>query len=133
MSNRSCIMDNLYRLKYTRWLLSCLMLRSEIMDIPSYSKRSAMILGWLVFFTRYSVPGWQKRPLWQGCFFRLWVKHRYGGNSICYDVTSASSCASNLPEAERSYNRDHEDLAQFNLGMFSDEDTGMPDDYIKEL
>lgn len=27
---------------------------------------------------------------------------------------------------ERGYNRDHEDLAQFNLGMFCDEDIRMP-------
>lgn len=59
-------------------------------------------------------------------FFRLWVKHHYGGKSVCYDVTSISSYASNLPEVERGYNRDHEDLAQFNLGMFCDEDTRMP-------
>jgi len=59
-------------------------------------------------------------------FFRLWVKHHYGGKSVCYDVTSVSSYASDLPEVERGYNRDHEDLAQFNLGMFCDEDTRMP-------
>lgn len=59
-------------------------------------------------------------------FFRLWVKRHYGGKSVCYDVTSVSSYASNLPEVERGYNRDHEDLAQFNLGMFCDEDTRMP-------
>lgn len=41
-------------------------------------------------------------------------------------MTSVSSYASNLPEVERGYNRDHEDLAQFNLGMFCDEDTRMP-------
>lgn len=59
-------------------------------------------------------------------FFRLWVKRHYGGKSVCYDVTSVSSYATNLPEVERGYNRDHEDLAQFNLGMFCDEDTRMP-------
>ena len=59
-------------------------------------------------------------------FFRLWVRQHYGGKSVCYDVTSISSYASNLPEVERGYNRDHEDLAQFNLGMFCDEDTRMP-------
>lgn len=59
-------------------------------------------------------------------FFRLWVKRHYGGKSVCYDVASVSSYASNLPEVERGYNRDHEDLPQFNLGMFCDEDTRMP-------
>lgn len=59
-------------------------------------------------------------------FFRSWIKRHYSGKSVCYDVTSISSYAAGMPEVERGYNRDHEDLAQFNPGMFCDEDTRIP-------
>jgi transposase len=59
-------------------------------------------------------------------FFTDWVKATAGGGVVCYDVTSISSYARQMPSVERGYNRDGEDLAQFNLGMFCDETSKMP-------
>jgi len=59
-------------------------------------------------------------------FFSGWVKVAMGTGSVCYDVTSISSYAKEMPTIERGYNRDCENLAQFNLGMFCDETSKMP-------
>jgi len=54
-------------------------------------------------------------------FFIGWVKTAPKGGSVCYDVTSISSYAQDMISVERGYNRDGDDLAQYNLGMFCDE------------
>ena len=59
-------------------------------------------------------------------FFKAWVKIAMSGGTVCYDVTSISSYAQQMPAVERGYNRDGENLAQFNLGMFCDESSKMP-------
>ncbi len=59
-------------------------------------------------------------------FFQKWVKHTMGEGTVCYDVTSVSSYAQQMPAVERGYNRDGENLAQFNLGMFCDESSRTP-------
>ena len=59
-------------------------------------------------------------------FFNGWVKAAMGGGTVCYDVTSISSYARQMPSVERGYNRDGENLAQFNLGMFCDERNKTP-------
>jgi transposase len=59
-------------------------------------------------------------------FFVRWVDTAMGTGNVCYDVTSISSYAQEMPSVEHGYNRDHEDLAQFNLGMFCDEVSKTP-------
>ena len=59
-------------------------------------------------------------------FFEGWVKASLGAGSVCYDVTSISSYAQEMPTVERGYNRDGDDLAQYNLGIFSDEASKTP-------
>ncbi len=59
-------------------------------------------------------------------FFINWVKIAMGEGAVCYDVTSISSYAQQMPAVERGYNRDCENLAQFNLGMFCDESSKTP-------
>lgn len=59
-------------------------------------------------------------------FFRHWIKTAFSGGSVCYDVTSISSYAQDMPSVERGYNRDGDNLCQFNLGMFCDEITKVP-------
>jgi transposase len=59
-------------------------------------------------------------------FFKLWVKKALGSGTVCYDVTSISSYAQEMPDIEHGYNRDGDDLAQFNLGMFCNELTKLP-------
>ena len=59
-------------------------------------------------------------------FFIGWVKAAMGAGTVCYDVTSISSYAQQMPSIERGYNRDGEDLAQFNIGMFCDEGSKTP-------
>ena len=59
-------------------------------------------------------------------FFVDWVKVAMGAGTVCYDVTSISSYAQQMSSVERGYNRDGENLAQFNLGMFCDESSKIP-------
>ncbi len=59
-------------------------------------------------------------------FFTSWVKIATGEGTVCYDVTSISSYAQQMPAVENGYNRDGENLAQFNLGMFCDESSKLP-------
>ena len=59
-------------------------------------------------------------------FFKLWVKNSLGDGSVCYDVTSISSYSEEMTSVELGYNRDGDDLPQFNLGMFCNEKTKTP-------
>jgi transposase len=59
-------------------------------------------------------------------FFKSWVKHSLTNGTVCYDVTSISSYSQEMVSVERGYNRDGDDLSQFNLGMFCDEMTKSP-------
>lgn len=62
----------------------------------------------------------------QNEFFKYWVKVALGNGSVFYDVTSISSYSQEMPAVERGYNRDGDELAQYNLGMFCDEVTKTP-------
>jgi hypothetical protein len=59
-------------------------------------------------------------------FFTNWVKTAIGAGTVCYDVTSISSYAQQMSSVERGYNRDRENMAQFNLGLFCDESSKTP-------
>jgi hypothetical protein len=59
-------------------------------------------------------------------FFRRWIETALTGGTVCYDVTSVSSYSAGMATVERGYNRDGDDLAQYNLGMFCDETSRMP-------
>jgi transposase len=59
-------------------------------------------------------------------FFKQWIGKALGGGSVFYDVTSISSYARGMIEVERGYNRDGDDLDQFNIGMFCDKATKLP-------
>jgi transposase len=59
-------------------------------------------------------------------FFTDWVRCAMGEGTVCYDVTSISSYAQQMSSIERGYNRDGENLAQFNLGLFCDEKNKTP-------
>jgi len=59
-------------------------------------------------------------------FFKQWLKTAESTGTVCYDVTSVSSYASGMTSVERGYNRDGENLSQFNLGIFCDEITRVP-------
>jgi len=59
-------------------------------------------------------------------FFTEWVKVAMQTCTVCYDVTSISSYAQNMTTVERGYNRDSENLSQFNLGLFCNEHNKTP-------
>jgi transposase len=59
-------------------------------------------------------------------FFKAWVGAVLCGGNVCYDVTSVSSYSRTMTNVEYGYNREHEDLPQFNLGLFADEFTKLP-------
>ena len=59
-------------------------------------------------------------------FFKKWIKRTVGKDYICYDVTSISTYSNLITQAEYGYNRDHEDLKQINLGLFTVEATKIP-------
>jgi hypothetical protein len=61
------------------------------------------------------------------CFFKKWVKTALTDNdSVCYDVTSISSYSKTMTDIEYGYNRDGDDLPQFNIGMFCGESNKLP-------
>ena len=59
-------------------------------------------------------------------FFKKWVAMARTGENVCYDVTSISSYSRTMTDVEYGYNRDGEDLPQFNIGMFCDESNKLP-------
>ena len=62
----------------------------------------------------------------RNAFFKDWVQIAKGAGAVCYDVTSISSYAQQMSSVERGYNRDGENLAQFNLGLFCNEESKVP-------
>ncbi len=59
-------------------------------------------------------------------FFKKWIAVARMGENVCYDVTSISSYSRTMTDVEYGYNRDGEDLPQFNIGMFCDESSKLP-------
>ncbi len=59
-------------------------------------------------------------------FFKRWIAIARTGENVCYDVTSISSYSRTMTDVEYGYNRDGEDLPQFNIGMFCDESSKLP-------
>jgi transposase len=59
-------------------------------------------------------------------FFQKWGKIARTNGNVCYDVTSISSYSSTMTDVEYGYNRDGDDLPQFNLGLFCNEDNKLP-------
>lgn len=59
-------------------------------------------------------------------FFRKWVNIAKTSDNVCYDVTSVSSYSRTMSDVECGYNRDGENLPQFNLGVFCDEGNKLP-------
>jgi transposase len=59
-------------------------------------------------------------------FFSKWINSRMDLEHIAYDVTSISTTASGIDQAEHGYNRDLEKLPQVNIGMFYGENSRLP-------
>lgn len=59
-------------------------------------------------------------------FFRKWIKHCCEDDFVCYDITSISKYSPRLPFVAWGYNRDKEQLPQFNVGMFCTVKSGKP-------
>jgi len=59
-------------------------------------------------------------------FFKAWSNHVGTNSYLAYDVTSISTYAKGLSDAEYGYNRDKEDLAQINLGIFFSYEKRLP-------
>ena len=57
--------------------------------------------------------------------YKRWIPEAAEGY-LCYDVTSVSTYSSMTSEAEYGYNRDHDNLPQMNLGLFTSEKTSYP-------
>ena len=59
-------------------------------------------------------------------FFKKWIKKTKKDEYIAYDITSISSYATANEYVEYGYNRDGEDLAQVNLGVYFGESSKLP-------
>jgi transposase len=59
-------------------------------------------------------------------FFRAWAGRQPGPAYLAYDVTSVSTSAEGIGDAEWGYNRDGEDLPRVNLGCYLDQASGLP-------
>ena len=86
--------------------------------VPSYSK-SLNSQSTSRLFESISAPKTHE-------FFKKWVAMSLTGENVCYDVTSISSYSRTMTDVEYGYNRDGEDLPQFNIGMFCDESSKLP-------
>ena len=64
-------------------------------------------------------------------FFQAMSAARVENEFIAYDVTSVSSYSSNIDSVEWGYNRDCEDLAQINIGLYYGEQSKLPLFYTK--
>jgi hypothetical protein len=62
-------------------------------------------------------------------FFKLWGKQIAEKEFLCYDITSVSSYAEQNEFVRYGYNRDHEKLAQINLGMVYGQKSLLPVSY----
>jgi len=63
-------------------------------------------------------------------FFRAWAADRAAGQAIAYDVTSFSTYAKGITDAEWGYNRDGDRLPQVNLGCYLSQQSGLPIFYV---
>ena len=63
-------------------------------------------------------------------FFKSWVSAQLNDGSLAYDVTSFSTYASGINDAEWGYNRDKEKLPQINLACYLGQDTRLPLFYV---
>ena len=63
-------------------------------------------------------------------FFKAWVALRPQHEYLAYDVTSFSTYATGIHDAEWGYNRDKENLQQINLGCYLSQGDGMPLFYV---
>jgi transposase len=64
-------------------------------------------------------------------FFRMWIAANRGAQGalsayVAYDVSSVSTYARGIDQAEWGYNRDQENLRQINIGMFFGEAVRLP-------
>jgi len=59
-------------------------------------------------------------------FFKEWVRYRSEREYIAYDITSISTYSKGTDLAEWGYNRDGENLAQVNMGMFYGAESRLP-------
>jgi len=63
-------------------------------------------------------------------FFKEWIALRPQNKYLAYDITSFSTYATGIHDAEWGYNRDKENLQQINLGCYLSQDDGMPLFYV---
>ena len=59
-------------------------------------------------------------------FFTAWSKENVSDEYMAIDITSISSYSNQIPEVERGYNRNGEDLDQINFCLLFGERTGLP-------
>jgi len=63
-------------------------------------------------------------------FFKDWASRQEAGSYLAYDVTSFSTYAEGIADAEWGHNRDGERLSQVNLGCYLSQATGLPVFYV---
>jgi transposase len=63
-------------------------------------------------------------------FFRDWVQLNIQNEYIAYDVTSFSTYAKNIDDAEYGYNRDGESLPQINMALYMGQTSLLPMFYV---
>jgi transposase len=63
-------------------------------------------------------------------FFKEWIKLHTQKEYLAYDVTSFSTYAKNINDAEFGYNRDGESLPQINLAIYMGQKTQLPLFYV---
>jgi transposase len=96
------------------------------------------IADWSENFTPHALLSPQKASLLfssvshaeRMAFFKAWVALNPANSCLAYDVTSFSSYAEGMREAEWGYNRDGDRLPQINMGCYLSHGSGLPMFYV---
>lgn len=99
---------------------------SSCHQLDVYSKKHILFTDAILTSQRASEIFAIIKPELIGEFFRKWIELNALPDFIFYDVTSISSYSTNIKKVKWGYNRDNENLKQFNLGLFVSKVTRLP-------
>lgn len=113
----------------------------DIMTVAAYSIKNGAVMSYIDDYTKYhydinnpkilknqrisdlfaSITYQQRMD-----FFVEWVNKCNADDCFVYDISSISTYSEGIEQAEFGYNRDHDDLKQINIGIFSGINSKLP-------
>lgn len=113
----------------------------DIMTVAAYSIKNGAVMSYIDDYTKYhydinnlkvltnqrvsdlfaSITYQQRMD-----FFVNWISKCKANDCFVYDISSISTYSEGIEQAEFGYNRDHDDLKQINIGIFSSINSKLP-------